>query len=103
MKTASLMDMCALPVWMSVYHMGAWYLRRPEKGVRCPGTGVIAVVWALRIEPSSYERTGSVCLTTEHLLRPPVVFLEVAQNCLCSKELCDFSMKAGLHPFWQNK
>lgn len=23
-----------------MHHMGAWYLRRPEEGIGCPGTGV---------------------------------------------------------------
>ena len=34
------MCMGVLPACMYMYHMCAWYLRRPEEGVRVPGIGV---------------------------------------------------------------
>lgn len=33
--------MIVLPACMHVYHVCAWYLQRPEEGVRSPGTEVI--------------------------------------------------------------
>ena len=48
--------MGVLPVCVSVYHLQAWYQRRPEEGIRFPGIGVInsvVMMWVLGIEPGS--------------------------------------------------
>ena len=37
-------------MYICMYHMATWYLRRPKEADGSPGTGVIDAMWVLGIE-----------------------------------------------------
>lgn len=56
---------------MSVHHLCAWHLQRPELVIRYPGTGVTELrvtMWVQGINPGPVEE-WSVLLTTEAALQ----------------------------------
>lgn len=85
---------------LSVYHMHAWCLLRPEERVRFPGTGVRwfwAAVWVLESEPRYFTRAARALNYWVSSATPVTLFLQQTEVALSTYLLPSSPLPVWLH------